>query len=56
MFLGGELAVKGTSRGREFYADAIGAGLTSADAMANALRKLEQSRRGERRANCDMPR
>lgn len=41
VFFGGELAVKGTSRGREFYADAIGAGLTSADAMANALRKLE---------------
>lgn len=42
VFLGGELAVKGTSRGREFYADAIGAGLTSPDAMANALRKLER--------------
>lgn len=41
VFFGGELAVKGTSRGREFYADAIGAGLTNADAMANVLRKLE---------------
>lgn len=41
VFLGGELAVKGTSRGREFYADAIGAGLTSPAAMAGALRKLE---------------
>ena len=42
LFFGGEVAVKGTSRGREFYADAIGAGLTSPDAMANALRKLER--------------
>lgn len=41
VFFGGEMAVKGTSRGREFYADAIGAGLTSPGAMANALRKLE---------------
>lgn len=41
VFVGGELAVKGTSRGREFYADAIGAGLSSPGAMANALRKLE---------------
>lgn len=41
LFFGGEVAVKGTSRGREFYADAIGAGLTSPEAMANALRKLE---------------
>lgn len=40
VFWGGEVAAKGTSRSREFYADAIGAGLTSTDAMAGALRKL----------------
>ncbi len=40
VFLGGEIAAKGTSRAREFSADAIGAGLTSPDAMAGALRKI----------------
>ena len=41
IFFASELLVKGLSRSREYYADAIGAGLTSPSAMANALRKLE---------------
>ena len=40
LFFGSDLAVKRLSRKREFYADAIGAALTSPDAMAGALTKL----------------
>ncbi|MBT3069255.1 M48 family metalloprotease, partial [Rhodomicrobium sp. Az07] len=36
-----ELLTRRLSRSREFYADAIGASLTSPDAMQNALRKVE---------------
>jgi hypothetical protein len=39
MFLG-TLCTRGFSRHREFYADAIGAALTSPDAMLRALRKI----------------
>lgn len=38
----GELLLKSLSRSREYYADAIGAALTSPDAMARALDKLEK--------------
>lgn len=41
LFVGGELATKGLSRRREFFADAVGAGLTSPTAMAGALSRLE---------------
>lgn len=40
--LGGELMVKGLSRSREYYADAIGAALTTPEAMASALAKLHK--------------
>jgi len=39
-FCGTELIVKGTSRKREFYADAMGAALSSPDAMSRALTVL----------------
>jgi heat shock protein HtpX len=38
--IGGEVATKGLSRSREYYADAIGAALTSPAAMMGALDKL----------------
>lgn len=38
----GELMVKGLSRSREYYADAIGAAVTSPEAMKSALAKLHQ--------------
>lgn len=37
---GSEVIVKGVSRSREFYADAIGASLSSPEAMARALERL----------------
>ena len=37
---GSEVMVKGVSRSREFYADAIGASLSSPDAMARALQRI----------------
>lgn len=40
--LAGELMVKGLSRSREYYADAIGASVTSAGVMAAALGKLNK--------------
>ena len=40
--LGGELMVKGLSRNREYYADAVGAALTSPAAMISALKKLHE--------------
>lgn len=40
--LGGEVIVKGVSRSREYYADAIGAGLTTPQAMIGALEKLHR--------------
>lgn len=40
IFFSGELIVKGLSRSREFYADAIGASLASPQAMISALEKL----------------
>lgn len=40
VLLGGEFAVKGFSRSREFYADAIGAAVSSPEAMASALQKI----------------
>lgn len=40
IFLGAEFAVKGLSRSREFYADAIGAAVSSPEAMASALEKV----------------
>lgn len=40
LFLGTELMVKQLSRRREYYADAVGALLTSREAMVGALRKL----------------
>lgn len=40
LFIGGELMAKGLSRRREYHADAIGAAVTSPDAMAGALRNL----------------
>jgi heat shock protein HtpX len=43
IFFGSDLAVKRLSRQREFVADAIGAGLTTPDAMAGALRKLHRA-------------
>ncbi|MGD9730498.1 MAG: M48 family metalloprotease, partial [Nitrospiraceae bacterium] len=47
LFIGGELIVKNLSRKREYYADAIGASLTSPDAMIRALEKLERLGRNE---------
>jgi heat shock protein HtpX len=40
VFVGSELVVKGISRSREFHADAIGASVTSPEAMIGALEKL----------------
>jgi len=40
--IGGEIATKGLSRSREYYADAIGAALTSPAAMMSALDKLHK--------------
>ncbi len=40
IFLAGELTCKKLSRDREYYADAVGAGLTSPDAMARALDRV----------------
>ena len=42
IFFSGELIVKGLSRSREFYADAIGASLASPQAMIGALDKLSR--------------
>ncbi|WP_217574757.1 M48 family metalloprotease [Mesorhizobium sp. GbtcB19] len=39
IFVASELVAKGISRNREFHADAIGAHVTSADAMARALKR-----------------
>lgn len=39
--LGGELLVKGLSRNREYHADAVGAALTSPEAMSSALEKVQ---------------
>lgn len=44
LFVGGELLSKGLSRRREFHADAIGAGLTSPEAMAGALDRIAEIR------------
>lgn len=41
VFVGSEMVVKGISRSREFYADAVGAALTRPEAMIGALQKLE---------------
>lgn len=38
-----EMIVKGTSRKREYYADAVGAMMTSNEAMASALRKIHNA-------------
>ncbi len=40
IFFTSDLAVKRLSRSREFVADAVGAALTSPEAMANALKKI----------------
>lgn len=40
VFIGSELVVKGISRNREFYADAVGARVTSGDAMIRALKRI----------------
>ena len=40
VFVGSELVVKGISRSREFYADAVGAALTTPEAMIGALERL----------------
>ncbi|TPM21612.1 M48 family metalloprotease [Mesorhizobium sp. B2-3-5] len=40
IFVGSELVTKGISRNREFHADAVGAHLTSADAMGRALKRI----------------
>jgi Zn-dependent protease with chaperone function len=40
VFVASELVTKGISRNREFHADAVGAHLTSTDAMAGALRRV----------------
>lgn len=40
LFFFSELMVKGLSRSREFYADAVAAALTSPEAMASALEKV----------------
>ncbi|ESY35277.1 protease [Mesorhizobium sp. LNJC384A00] len=40
VFIGSELVTKGISRNREFHADAVGAHVTSVDAMARALTRL----------------
>jgi Zn-dependent protease with chaperone function len=40
IFLAGELTCKKLSRDREYYADAVGAGLSTPDAMARALDRI----------------
>ncbi|MER9474385.1 M48 family metalloprotease [Mesorhizobium sp. M0520] len=40
VFVGSELVTKGISRNREFHADAVGARVTSPDAMARALKRI----------------
>ncbi|MGX5844149.1 M48 family metalloprotease [Mesorhizobium sp. ArgA1] len=40
VFVASELVAKGISRNREFHADAVGAHLTSPDAMARALKRV----------------
>lgn len=40
VFIGSEMVVKGISRTREFHADAIGAQVTTADAMIRALERV----------------
>jgi len=40
VFVASELVAKGISRNREFHADAVGAHVTSVDAMAGALRRI----------------
>lgn len=46
LFAGSELVLKRMSRTREYYADAIGAALTSRQAMGNALRRIHDETRG----------
>ena len=41
VFVAGELQSKGLSRYREYYADAVGAALTSPESMSGALSRLE---------------
>jgi heat shock protein HtpX len=43
MLFAGELMILASSRKREFYADAVGAGLAGKQAMVSALRKLEDA-------------
>lgn len=40
VFVGSEMMVKGISRSREFHADAVGASVTSVDAMVGALERI----------------
>ncbi len=40
LFVSSELAAKGISRNREYHADAVGAHVTSAEAMARALKRV----------------
>ncbi|TBD04563.1 DUF4189 domain-containing protein [Rhizobium leguminosarum] len=40
LFVGTELVTKGISRNREFHADAVGAHVTSPDAMGRALKRI----------------
>ncbi|MQW85967.1 M48 family metalloprotease [Sinorhizobium saheli] len=40
LFVGSEMVVKGISRDREFHADAVGAQVTSTDAMVRALKRI----------------
>lgn len=40
LFIASELVAKGISRNREFHADAVGAHVTSPDAMARALKRV----------------
>ncbi|KAA3448627.1 hypothetical protein C7I87_20980 [Mesorhizobium sp. SARCC-RB16n] len=42
VFIASELVTKGISRNREFHADAVGAHVTSADAMARSLKRIHE--------------